>query len=184
MFKTGKLHFYSETGTEGGYYALQDSEHITHVIPEFGVFNHRTVYDPEDVFRGGKVTGSYRKDGSDFISSRPGDVSYLNIVWDDGDEDFARLSNTVRVERWNREGTIILRDRDMLTIFQEGLGSLAMWAGIIELEEQDPYAEGSYAPGGIASHYRPMALGLVTPDEWTSWFFDERWAMLERSDLE
>lgn len=44
----GRLCFYSETGTEGGYWAFQESKYINLVSPTFGVSNEQTVYDIEN----------------------------------------------------------------------------------------------------------------------------------------
>lgn len=182
MTKTGKLSFHSETGTEGGYYALQDSENIAYAVPKWGVFTHEDVYEPEDEFKRGKVRSAYNRDGSKFQCARPGDVSYLDISWEDDTEDIARPSNTVHVEQWGYEGLVILKSADILTIFEKGVGSTALWGGLVQLERQDPYAEGSYAPFGMASHLKPLGVDPVTPDEWTSWFFQGQWASLERPE--
>lgn len=176
----GKLHLYSETGTEGGYYAMQNSEKIHYSKPEWGIFKGRTVYDPDDVFRSGKVISSCKRDGSTFNESRPGDVSYLDIEWCDLLQESGRRSDTVFVETWDYEGRVVLKNKDRLTICQSGIGSLALWSGVVELEEQDPYAEASYAPFGLAVHHRPLTLGGITEDEWTECFFKKNWAILER----
>ena len=44
----GKLIFYSETGTEGGYWAFQDEKYISFVPPAFGVSNGSKVCDIND----------------------------------------------------------------------------------------------------------------------------------------
>lgn len=182
MVRIGKLSFHSETGTEGGYYALQDSEHIAYITPEFGVFAHRTVYDPEDMFRTGIVRGSCRDDGSEFKSAKRGDIAYLDIDWDDQTNDVARPSDTVHIEGWSYEGLVILKNDDRLTVFQRGIGGIALWEGVVHLEAQDPYASDSYAPFGMASHSRPKETDPETEDTWSSWFFQEHWAKLERSE--
>ena len=176
----GKLDFHSETGTEGGYFALQNSEFIEHVLPDFGVFTGSKVYDPEDLFRKGKVLKSYRDDGSDFRSARKGDVSNLDIEWDDQILDMARKSDSVLVERWSYEGLEYINDGDKLIVLSKGIGSSAIWAGTVEIERQDPYHEDSYSAFGLASHYRPM-LKNVDADTWAGWFFDEKYAILERA---
>lgn len=45
MILEGKLFLYSETGTEGGYWAFQDNKHISLKAPSFGVANKRKVRD-------------------------------------------------------------------------------------------------------------------------------------------
>ena len=41
----GRLTFYSETGTEGGYWAFQDENYISLNSPTFGVSNGEKVFD-------------------------------------------------------------------------------------------------------------------------------------------
>ncbi len=180
--KTGKLDFHSETGTEGGYFALQDSAHITYQQPNYGVFKGHSVYDPQDIFRRGKVDSSYREDGTAFEVGRIGDVSFLDILWNDGVTDIARASNTVLEERWGYKGLVLIGNGDRLTVFEKGIGSLALWSGEVLLEEQDPYEAGSFAPHGMACHHRPLNTAPADADEWSSWFFESRWATLERQE--
>lgn len=52
----GALTFHSETGTEGGYWALQDREYISKIAPEFGVFSGAEVWDQANPERSG-ITG-------------------------------------------------------------------------------------------------------------------------------
>jgi hypothetical protein len=54
----GRLCFYSETGTEGGYWAFQESNHINLIAPTFGVSNEQTVCDMEDDSRKGIASTS------------------------------------------------------------------------------------------------------------------------------
>lgn len=58
----GRLHFHSETGTEGGYWALQDNEHINIERSEWGLFARTRVWTP-DHSRQGTVLTSFHQDG-------------------------------------------------------------------------------------------------------------------------
>lgn len=176
---TGKLNFHSETGTEGGYYTVQNSEYITYEKPSWGVFAQTNVYDPSDTMRQGKVSHSYRADGTPFTSAKPGETSLLDINWDDGETDMARNSSTVYTESWSYDGLIYINNQDRLKVFSKGIGSLILWDGIVYLEEQDPYLEGSYAPFGLACHHKPLNTDPVTADEWSKWFMESNWAYLE-----
>lgn len=49
----GRLTFFSETGTEGGYWAFMDDAAITREAPTFGVFSHTRVWDAEQPEREG-----------------------------------------------------------------------------------------------------------------------------------
>lgn len=51
----GILHFHSETGTEGGYWAFQDKHFITKTSPSSGVFANQTVWDSNNPERRGKT---------------------------------------------------------------------------------------------------------------------------------
>lgn len=52
---TGKLHLHSETGPEGGYWALQDETSITHIPPDYGIFGGQEVWDQTNPERKGKT---------------------------------------------------------------------------------------------------------------------------------
>lgn len=51
----GILHFHSETGTEGGFWAFQDKNFITKTLPSYGVFANQTVWDLNKPERRGKT---------------------------------------------------------------------------------------------------------------------------------
>ena len=52
----GVVFFYSETGTEGGYWAFQDNQHIQLGTPSFGISNNTTVYNRNKKHRKGKTS--------------------------------------------------------------------------------------------------------------------------------
>jgi len=54
----GRLCFYSETGTEGGYWAFQESKYINLIVPTFGVSNEQKVYDTQNKSRQGVASNS------------------------------------------------------------------------------------------------------------------------------
>jgi hypothetical protein len=54
---TGKLSLYSETGTEGGYWALQDNDFVSLISPAFGVYNQK-VWDINNKNRFGQVSNA------------------------------------------------------------------------------------------------------------------------------
>lgn len=51
----GVLHFHSETGTEGGYWAFQDERFITYVAPTYGIWGNQAVWDSSRPKRKGKT---------------------------------------------------------------------------------------------------------------------------------
>lgn len=58
---TGKLHFWSETGSEGGHWAIQDEKSVHWKPPSFGVWKGSTVKHADG--RVGKVEASFKQDG-------------------------------------------------------------------------------------------------------------------------
>lgn len=179
MNKTGRLHFFSETGTEGGYYAFQDMESIDYVKSEWAIFKGRTVYDPDDPMRSGKVVESYTSAGSEIKTSKIGDISFMTVEWQEGEQEQFRRSDSVLVEKWSHGGLTLLLPMDGLTVYQKGVGSAVLWAGNVEMERQDPYHPESYTAFGLTSHYRPM-LSDIDPDSWSQFFIEEKYATLER----
>jgi hypothetical protein len=51
----GVLNFFSETGTEGGYWAFQDEQHISLIPLEYGMWDESKVYDKKNPTRFGTV---------------------------------------------------------------------------------------------------------------------------------
>ncbi len=58
MILEGKLIFYSETGTEGGYWAFQDNHYMSLSLPVFGVTNDTRVWDADDRIRSGLASNA------------------------------------------------------------------------------------------------------------------------------
>lgn len=56
MILEGKLFFYSETGTEGGYWAFQDNSCISLNLPSFGITNDTRVWDAGDRNKTGQAS--------------------------------------------------------------------------------------------------------------------------------
>jgi len=179
MIETGKLDFFSETGTEGGYYCLQRGEYIEYTPSPHGVFTNQMVYDPENIFREGRVLSAYNKDGSRFSRGESGAVSYLDIEWCDENRDIARASDSVLVEQWGYEGSYKIQNKDSITIYSKGIGSAVLWEGVVLLEPQDSYSENSYSAKGMGVHHEPVMLDCKEDkDSWTQFFFEKKWAQV------
>jgi len=58
MKQQGKLFFYSETGTEGGHWAFQESGFISLRPPVFGVSNDTRVWDAADTNKAGQSSNA------------------------------------------------------------------------------------------------------------------------------
>lgn len=52
---TGVLHLFSESGTEGGYWALQDERFINKTQANYGVFGNKAVFDASNPTRKGRT---------------------------------------------------------------------------------------------------------------------------------
>lgn len=70
----GRLTFHSETGTEGGLWAIQSFDSITREAPPYGVWRGSTVWDAEG--REGKVAASFHADGRVLPDPMHGDPDY------------------------------------------------------------------------------------------------------------
>lgn len=108
MIIKGVTTFFSETGTEGGYWAVQDEKHIHPNTTRFVCTKCHMYWDKnrspdEPTFKGWCPVGQH-----DFKLANP--------------------------ENWDYEGLHILKDGDHLTIFQKD-EVLIRWKGVVHLEE-------------------------------------------------
>jgi hypothetical protein len=177
---TGRLFLHSDMGTDGSYFVMQRSEHISYEKDEYGVTNNTNVYEPNELSRAGRVVAAKRPDGRDFTSRGAGDVTLLDIVWKDGEAETARRSDTVVVERWTWDGLFYLKSGDKLTIFEQSLGSIALWDGEVCLEKKEPYRSDDYWAEGETGNQKPCNTYPVTAVQWRQWFIEKRWASLQR----
>src|ERR1044072_3781086 len=59
----GKLDFFTETGSEGGYWTFYDTSKETYVTPAYGLFSGHEVWDASDPSRRGQTTDARHEDG-------------------------------------------------------------------------------------------------------------------------
>ena len=111
----GELEFYSETGTEGGYWAFMDEKfmHIPSDSEKCAICNHYKQY-----------VESYPEDYKG--PCRPGEHQ-----WE------LAYPNGVR----SREGLHILKDGDELTIYNRENPEKQVWDGVISLQQYGLFTE-------------------------------------------
>jgi hypothetical protein len=153
----GVLFIYSETGTEGGYWAFQDSRYIQKDVPrdyckkcgaymkeQIGPIQIKsvTVLD-EEIMRGFDKTGKIRE--------RP------SCADGDHEEDIG--------DSWSYEGLHILQDGDRLTIYHPG-NNKEVWSGTINLKQHNLSTEHA---SGMWIHADQIG---IERDVWAGYFFE------------
>lgn len=172
----GKLHLFSETGTEGGYWALQDSRFIDYVKPEWGLFEDTEVVDPDNLGRVGIVAAATGENGAPFTSSTGRVVIDALINWRDGTTEL-RKSDTLLVESWSYDGLVLLRNEDELTIFDKDTPEKVVWHGLVKLISHDEETVGPTLLHPFRLHHDQVS---VDQNEWANWFFRDSPAQLIR----
>lgn len=100
----GRLFFYSETGTEGGYWAFQDSNYISLVSPSFGVTNDRKVWDTNNQNRFGLSSNAEVRLNQEWLPIPDpiiGDADYLASSLYRGEEKGDLFADKRLMERYN-----------------------------------------------------------------------------------
>lgn len=258
----GRLTFYSETGTEGGYWAFQEENYISLNSPTFGVPNGEKVFDINDNSRKGltsnaevllneiwlpfpdpinndpdylisslycgegkgdltadkrlmeryqfkikyarerldeeygvnnwRIEGGLSniilKDGTcihfgctpSTIPNRPygipqNGLTRVTVVWDNGQVDYERKSDTLLVERFDYKGLHILKNGDELKIMHPTENRI-VWQGIIDLKKYavfKEHANGAWIHADQKGNSR---------EEWSRYFFDSFPAELQTNN--
>ncbi len=152
----GILFLHSETGTEGGYWAFQDSRYIQKNVPRgycknCGIYMKEqsgalrvqrvTVLD-EEVIRELKSTGK--------IKEKP------NCANDAHEEEVG--------ESWSYEGLNILENGDHLTIYHPD-DNREVWSGVINLKQHELFSEDA---SGMWIHADQIGIAR---DVWAEYFF-------------
>lgn len=176
----GTLTLRSETGTEGGYWAIQDGRFISYVIPDNGLFQGQSVVDPQDRVRTGKVASAMNEDGTRYTSMISGAKTVIDLVveWDDGEQDL-RKSDTVLTPQWSYDGLVMLRSGDELTVYEKLMPERIAWHGLVELVRHDEDTIGPTLMHPFRLHHDQAG---VDQNEWAGWFLHEYPAKLNRLD--
>lgn len=96
----GKLMFHSETGTEGGWWGIQDETTIRKVPPRWGLFADHDVWDQEDPERHGRTTAAWHQDGRALGDPMNYDQDYYASSLFRGQDAGDRDADQRLMERW------------------------------------------------------------------------------------
>lgn len=155
----GVCTFYSETGTEGGYWAFQDEKFIG--IPDDTENCARCGYcrdyiekrqpgTPIQVISFQPLLGALA--GKNLNACLPGEHMW-QLVSPDG--------------RWSYEGLHVLKNGDLLTIYSPEKPEEIVWSGVILLEQFSLFTQESF---GCWIHSDQIGIERET---WAKWFFEE-----------
>ncbi len=155
----GRLHFHSEMGTEGGYWAIQDERFITPNTTYFSCTKCGVVWDSAvetEVEMSAKISTEGIFAGQRFCS--PGEHTF-------------ELSPP---ELWSYEGLYVLETGDVLTIYDKEQADKVVWEGVISLKQYPLFTENV---DGWWIHADQEGVERLT---WAAWFFGEHRATLIR----
>lgn len=198
----GVTEFWAETGTEGGYWAVQDEKHIKHDHrPEYGLWTGEKVRDIKNPERKGLTVGgwcledgrplpdpmtqdelwwrdpeaAYEKWGRQSYGVSYGEVTVGQVEWEDGVCE-ERRSDTLLVTKWDYAGLNVLETGDYLKIFDPEDESKVVWEGKIELIDQGLFNEDAF---GLWIHADQKGMDR---EEWAKLFMEEHPCELHRHD--
>lgn len=140
----GVLHLWSETGTEGGYWAFQDERFISKNTTRFACAKCHIYWDK-----------SSHPDGPS--ADALGEARFCTP----GAHDFRPVSD----ESWSYEGLHVLAPGDELTVYAKD-GVAIVWEGVIRLKQHDLFTEHA---GGMWIHADQEGIDR---DTWAKWFFE------------
>ena len=163
----GVLFLHSETGTEGGYWAFQDSRYIQkNVLRDYC-----------------KKCGLYMKE-----QSGPIQVQRVTVLDKEVMQEYSRTGKIVEKpgcanneheelisDAWDYQGLHILGDGDHLTIYHPG-NNKEVWSGVIDLKQHDLFSEHA---SGMWIHADQKG---IERDVWAEYFFKEYPAKLMPSN--
>lgn len=195
---SGVLHFYSETGTEGGYWAFQDQSYMYLPPPDdkwcsrCGALWSAECPEPAPVFtywreahaHDGKrrSAGYYSYDGPHLDMSDgpgPGLDTILNMRHNANAAKCLAEGHLWQGPEqcypdgvWSYEGLHVLHNGDRLTIWDTSHVSV-VWRGVIDLRQHELFTEHTH---GLWAHADQVG---VDRDLWGEWFLSELPADLE-----
>jgi len=152
----GVCHLFSETGTEGGSWAIQDERFITKNIPrgyckKCGKWLGEQSLEALQVERVSPVTEEVLEEGKlpkpEYCPDGECEEKY-------GDE-------------WSYKGLHCLEDGDHLTIYSKDKPDEVVWSGVIKLQHHPLFTEHA---SGFWIHADQEGIDR---DTWAQWFFDE-----------
>ena len=147
----GILHLWSETGTEGGHWALQDERFITKNTTRFSCKRCGAYWD-----KGTQPDGPAVDDLTGEKKNLLGG-SYCAP----GTHDFQLICP----EDWSYEGLHVLKDGDKLTIYSKDDPSAVVWSGKIRLRQYPLFTNSAR---GLWIHADQVG---IPRKKWAEWFF-------------
>ncbi len=148
----GFLELFSETGTEGGYWAFQDERFITPNNHLYVCRNCHKLWDKNRNQNGPPDTSA--------AGCQPKEHEFVL-----NPESF-----------YSYEGLVYLQNGDQLTIFDKGDGKTVVWSGTISLKEYGVFKEDAF---GFWIHADQNGVPRET---WARWFFQSYPAELVPSE--
>lgn len=155
--------FHSETGTEGGYWAFQETRYIR-----------------KNVSRG------YCKKCGKWLRKQDGAIQLKRVYL--MDEEFQRTGKLTERpdcpdnaheeeigEAWDYRGLHVLEDGDRLTIYSKDNPNEIVWSGVVKLRQYPFFTEDA---SGFWIHADQDGVDRET---WAQWFFEEHPATLIRN---
>lgn len=150
----GVLHFHSETGTEGGYWAFQDERHISQNTTRFSCTRCGAYWDKNTTPDGPPVDAMPKERR---VKGGYGSGSYC--------EPGTHTFDLVSKEDWSYAGLHVLSDGDQLTIFDKADPTKVVWSGKIQLKQHGLFTEHA---SGMWIHADQVG---IKRDVWAKWFF-------------
>lgn len=165
----GVLHFWSETGTEGGYWAFQDKNFITPNTTYFVCTKCGKPWDKEK-----NPNGLPHKQTESLVVDRLITLDKIVDELEKGIEpnfptecppnkhDFQPFSK----ELWSYDGLHVLEDGDILTIYSKGDRTKIVWTGTIKLKQHPLFKKHAQ---GMWIHADQKGISRKI---WAKWFFE------------
>jgi hypothetical protein len=147
----GLCHFHSETGTEGGYWAFQDSQFITKNVPREYCKKCGKYLDPQE-WENLKVTRVLPLTQEVLDGEEPSECPEGQHEREIGDS-------------WSYEGLHVLENGDHLTIYSPEDSDEIVWQGTISLRQHPLFTENA---SGLWIHADQKGVDRET---WATWFF-------------
>jgi hypothetical protein len=157
---SGVLELFSETGTEGGYWALQDERHITPNTTQFRCTKCMKFWD-KTKRPDGPPKGVGLNDGVVVVNPDGSITSHTPTPCLEDEHDFQPSPP----KWWSHEGLHILENGDHLTIFDKVDPTKIVWEGVIRLKQHKPFTEHA---NGMWIHADQKG---VDRDAWSEVFF-------------
>jgi hypothetical protein len=155
----GFTYFYAETGTEGGYWAVQDEKYITYT---------KGGHDLLPLYISQKVKDNTGRQGKIIKvpkSWHPVDIYDVTIEWDDGTTSIQKNIDTLACG-WDYKGLHTLKTGNYLKIFEKD-GTTVKWEGKIKLIDLGLFTDDAF---GLWIHQDQEG---ITREDWAKMFLTE-----------